>query len=92
MMADLALVALGVGLCAGGIVIWEWLASRPRLSRTAGAYRDARKPFSIVAQGQAHGPERSDDLIAREARRMMRGRTVRHSSGFPSPNEAGSQR
>lgn len=75
MMAQLGLIALGFGLCAmivAGISVVQWLSSRPRRSRMDGSYHDARKPFAIVSGGPAHGPERSDELIARTARRMMR--------------------
>lgn len=72
MMRDLALVALGAGIVATCHLVMHWFANRPRRSRMDGSYFDARKPFAIVSRGQQHGPERSEELIARTARRLHR--------------------
>ncbi len=64
----------GFALCAALLALWEWLSARsrrPTPSSLTGSYRDARRPFAIVAGRSAEAPERSEELIAREARRLM---------------------
>lgn len=62
----------GFGACALVYVFAEWLSSRPRRHRMTGNYFDARSHFRIVSRGPAPIVERSEELIARTARRMMR--------------------
>lgn len=63
--------ALAVLLFAAYFTFHEWRSSRRRGHRQHGDYSDARQPFRIVRGPQAH-TERSEVLIAREARRAMR--------------------
>lgn len=62
----------GIGTCGLFHVVAAWLSSRPRRHRMTGNYFDARSHFRIVSRGPAPIVERSEELIARAARRMMR--------------------
>lgn len=63
--------ALAVLLFAAYFGFQEWRSSRCHRHRQQGNYSDARQPFRIVRGPQDH-TERSEMLIAREARRAMR--------------------
>lgn len=72
-MGDFAAGALTTLIIVAVLFVYlEWRSRRPRKARQRGNYFDARQPFRIEYRGPARGPERSDDLIAREARRIMR--------------------
>ncbi len=70
---------LGAGAIGLAILAYEWATSRPRKARQRGNYFRADQPFAIIGKPAAHGPERSDDLIARQARRLMRLRPPQNS-------------
>lgn len=67
----------GYGACILTVLTYLALAEwRVRRHKLRGNYFDARSPFRIVSRGPAPIQERSEELIARTARRAMR----RHES------------
>lgn len=85
----------GFGLCALVMFGLEAWSRRTRRHRQRGNYFDARQPFAIEGRGPTWAPERSEELIAREARRLVRGHPfplARLPKSYRPPDRDESQR